>query len=275
MSDKIRISTSELNAQATELSKLHGQINDIYQKADKALNLMNEALSAKFVLTMWFKKVTLLAKLATLRKSLNDGANVAIQCAETYENADKVLRDLMGNSLPNDIIQSPISNQEVYKGNGYSVSELETMFATGQKVDIYSMDNRINYTDSYGNAKGYYVFDNGCTWYAAARYRQVNEQDIDFSIGGGNANQWANNIDKNSFNINATSNQTTIVSNSIGIDVNGGYGFGHVVYVEAVSNGYVYYSEGSWGGDVSEWGKIKKVTISEFANTFEYTASAK
>lgn len=113
MADKIKITTADLESQAVRLSGLSNQMEDICSKADRALSLMEDALSSKFTSNMDKKGKTLLKNLKTLKSSLNTGAKVATQCATSYQNADKVLRDVIGDSLPEDIKNSSTSSQTV------------------------------------------------------------------------------------------------------------------------------------------------------------------
>ena len=156
-------------------------------------------------------------------------------------------------------------------------AEMQVMVDNNQKFDIYSMDYNISYTDSDGKAIGYYVRGNGCTWYAAARYRQVNGSDLKFAVGGGNAGQWANTIDRRSFDVVSSSDTSRYQHNMIGVDCEhdeweqGMRGSGnHVVYVEAVWDGYVYYSDGSYGSSQSKWGHVYKVPYAIFQKDYEY-----
>ena len=113
MADKIKITPSELDSQAVRLSGLGNQMETITSKADRALSLMEDALSSKFTSNMEKKGKTLLKNLKSLKSSLRTGAKVAKECATTYQNADKVLRDEIGDSLPQDVINCPVSSQEV------------------------------------------------------------------------------------------------------------------------------------------------------------------
>lgn len=113
MADRIKISTSDLENQATRLTTLGNQMEDISEKADKALSLIRDALGSKFSSNMDRKSKSLI-KLNSLKDSFYTGAEVANKCASTYQNADKVLRDMIGDSLPQEIKDSPASSQSVY-----------------------------------------------------------------------------------------------------------------------------------------------------------------
>ena len=161
--------------------------------------------------------------------------------------------------------------------------------ASLRQIDASGLDQRINYTDASGRPIGYYIPVNGCTWYAAARYRQVNGEgnDLMFSRAGGNANQWPDTIDRSRFNVYDTSDYSVIRPNTIAVstspdnlgirDQNGawaGASGNHVCYVEDVRDGYVYYSQGSYGSDPSTYGQIIRVPIEVFARDYEQIISA-
>lgn len=169
---------------------------------------------------------------------------------------------------------------EILPVNALSLNELEKMYSAGERVNANALPQRINYRDASGKAIGYYISSNGCTWYAIARYNYVNkvENPLKFSSAGGNANNWVNSIDRSYFNVRHTSDQSAIKSNTIGVSTVSStkYDSGnHVVYVECVNNGYVYYTEGSWPKPVSTFGYVKKKSVNDFAAEYEYIISAK
>lgn len=118
MADKIKITPAELESQAARLTVLTNQMQEQIDKSSKALALIEDSLSILFSKSMDSKGNALLKKLKNLRKSLKTGAEVASKCATTYENADKVLRDTMGDSLPDNVVNVPVSNQTVLKASG-------------------------------------------------------------------------------------------------------------------------------------------------------------
>ena len=170
---------------------------------------------------------------------------------------------------------------EIKPANALSLSELERKYNNGEKaIDASLLPQKITYSNSAGTPIGYYVSENGCTWYAIARYNYVNKEEnqLKFSMAGGNADNWAYSIDKNCFDAKSTDDKTAIKSNTIGVstvsDFKGDSGV-HVVYVECVSDGFVYYSEGAYPNPVSTFGYVKRKTVDEFAVEFEYIISAK
>lgn len=171
-------------------------------------------------------------------------------------------------------------------------AELERMIKNNERIDTTQFDDILNYTDSEGKAKGFYKTSNGCTWYAISRYRQVNgiENDLKFSEKGGDANNWIYSIDKNNFQVDSTNVSTenlqdVIKTNAIAVSTENDsrkdlpYDYKasakHVAYVELVKDGYVYYTQGSYGEAESTYGYVHKVTIEQFAIDYEYIISAK
>ena len=170
---------------------------------------------------------------------------------------------------------------EIIPVKALSLSELERKYANNEKaIDASLLPQKITYCNAEGRATGYYVAKNGCTWYAIARYNYVNkvENQLKFSRCGGNANEWVNTIDKTCFDVKSTSDLSVIKSNSIGVStvssVRGDTGV-HVVYVEAVNDGFVYYSEGSYSKPTSTYGYVKRKTVEDFAKEYENIISAK
>lgn len=149
----------------------------------------------------------------------------------------------------------------------------------GKRIVIAEdLPQRITYSNADGRAIGYYVSSNGCTWYAMARYNQVNgEGALKFARAGGNANNWINSIDTNVFNVSSTDNPNVIQANTIACSnvSDGGTSGNHVAYVEGVIDGYVYYSEGAYGHAVSTYGYLKRMPLGEFASAYEYIISGK
>lgn len=147
MADRIKITTADLESQATRLSGLGNQMEDIRTKADIALSLMEDALSSKFTSNMDKKGKTLLKNLKSLKNSLNTGAKVATQCATSYRNADKVLRDVIGDSLPNDVKNSSTSAQSVVSPVDKSVYD-QTAYSQFMEHYDYDYDGDIDYINT-------------------------------------------------------------------------------------------------------------------------------
>ena len=148
----------------------------------------------------------------------------------------------------------------------------------GEIVDKYNRKEKIDVSGYLRKRNGmrsdgmgyFFTYENGCTWYAFSRWSEVNGSDLVFLSHPGNASNWANSIDKNVMNCISTSEENSIISNSVAVDVDGN----HVVYIEAVIDGMVYFSQSSYN-DPSIAGQIKAVSVEQFRNTYEYIISAK
>lgn len=156
---------------------------------------------------------------------------------------------------------------------------------TGGKIDMSQWDYTYSYYDANGNYIGKWFYDGGCTWYAFARYREVNgsENELRFKTYGGNANRWDQTIDTSLFDVTYTKDAgaSAVKPNSIAVsnEVSGKGDFGcHVLYIEAVvetSEGpMVYYSDGHWG-DKSQNGKVDKMRMDQFIQLYECVITAK
>ena len=145
------------------------------------------------------------------------------------------------------------------------------LYQKGKKIDISHYPATVNRTAKNGEAYGFKK-SYGCTWYAFNRWHEVNGEDLVFARRSGNANRWADTIDKNAMKVTPTSAENSIVRNSIAVDTNGT--LGHVVYIEAVQNGMVYYSESSYSHN-SIAGRISAKPINEFKKIYEYTITHK
>ena len=113
MSKTLRITPSTLRGQSQQLTNLYAQLSQLETKTKTALDLLDNATSAKFSLAMMTKTAILTVKIKALKEILDQGAKIAAKCAESYENADKVIRDTIGDSLPDHVEDSPVSQQEV------------------------------------------------------------------------------------------------------------------------------------------------------------------
>ena len=118
MANKISISTGMLEDQADRLQKLSNQIYEIYSKANRAISLIHEATNSKYSWDMQRKGTILLRDADHMADLMHDAAKIAVQASTSFQNTDKVIRELIGEFLPKDIIQSPPSTQEVTDSNG-------------------------------------------------------------------------------------------------------------------------------------------------------------
>jgi len=145
----------------------------------------------------------------------------------------------------------------------------------GQKMDVSSYPSRVKYSyyDSQGIYRknwGAFQLTGGCTYYSFLRWRETNGYDLMFAggPGAGHAKYWDDRIDcTRGFCKIPSSDLTNGMFNGVAVDNQGSSGKGHVAYVETVSNGYVYYSDGAYGNSFKS--QLRKKTIEKFAATFE------
>lgn len=241
MANKISISTKELETQANKLYALGSHVDDITLKSGKAMRLIEEALSSKFTSNMEEKSKALMKNIRSLRDNLYVGSKVAFQCATSYQNMDKVLRDEIGNTLPDDVVNSPISNQEVKNEFEAKVDEMKEK--EGFRQGDYNYNNFMYYVSSYNEQSV-----EGAQCYAMAHMMQIEV------------------LGARGYNCGTTSFDDIKVGDVIhykggGADAN----WGHWVFVTDVQPGKIVVSEASWdppyGGTVSYGREITKGSI--------------
>lgn len=112
----------------------------------------------------------------------------------------------------------------------------------------YQSNSKNNpFKKSYWGNDGKYHKTN-CTWYAYGRFYEVNGQKLGVT---GMPNKWGGQARNNGFLIG-----TSPRSKSVAVAEK------HVMFVENVSNGYVYFTEANYGNDFI----VKKMSISEFTS---------
>ena len=285
----IKVEPEELRGQAARLAKLSNRMQDITNRTQGAMMAMVGAVSPDLVMNLDWKGKMLLTGLDTLTKGLKLGEQTANNAANLLEDMDRSISDdivwagstiapVNASNIANDTIEiNPDTKMIENMINEQKIHEMEYLMENNQHIDFSTYDVNTYYTTASG-VLGVYEKWGGCTWYAMSRYNAQNpsSEGLQFSVAGGNACNWADTINKETFNVLSTSDYNTIQSNSIGIVTSKpGYPYGHVVYIEAVSDTHVYYSDGSWGQDEATWGQVKKCSIEEFASVYDYTAHAK
>lgn len=262
MADRIRISPVELETQANKLYTLGSQVDDITLKAGKAMRLIEEALSSKFTSNMEKKSATLMKNIRSLRDSLYIGSKVAFQCASSYKNADTVLRDEIGNSLPQDVISSPTSDQKVEKTIESSIpySQLANKNSVGSVVANTGNSCYDNYRVAHSSYNG---GDLECVGYVNGRFKELTGHTL--NIGGNAIDYQYNHVNDGAVYYTTNINEIKLPA----IAVTRGYytNFGHVVIIENVdcdAKGnitQIYFTEGNSRGAN---GALKVKSYSEF-----------
>lgn len=244
MANKISISTKELETQANKLYALGSHVDDITLKSGKAMRLIEEALSSKFTSNMEEKSKALMKNIRSLRDNLYVGSKVAFQCATSYQNADIVLRKVIGDSLPDEIKdtnKNPPSQQQVKNEFQTKVDDMKAK--DGFKQGDYNYNDFMNGVSSYnGQPVG------GAQCYAMAHMMQIEV------------------LGARGYNCGTTSFDDIKVGDVIhykggGADAN----WGHWVFVTDVQPGKIVVSEANWdppyGGTVSYGREITKGSI--------------
>ncbi len=148
MANKIRITPSELTAQAAKIKAASIKSKDISVKSFLIMNKLSNGLSGKFKSNMDKKGKKLLKNLNDLAISLDQGATVAENCAKSYENMDKELRKQIGDSLPQDVVNAPVSTQSVYRDDFENLNvEKPTYSGPCNMAAIANLINRKRYIE--------------------------------------------------------------------------------------------------------------------------------
>lgn len=161
--------------------------------------------------------------------------------------------------------------------------EIMRRWRNKERVDTSAFERKYTYKNKAGKNVGFYVQSNGCTWYAVSRYRQVNgiENDLVFARAGGDAKAFDDNIDKDLFEVVDIPEEgfdySLLRSNSLAVsDVKDHKASGnHVVYIEAIIDGYVYYTDGAWKKPESSYGYMKRKKVEDFCKIYEHIIYAK
>lgn len=163
MGDRIKITTDELRSQGQQLASLADEYEALYNKANASIKKMKNASSAKLAANLTVKIGNLSLYFTSLRETLRKGSNVANQCAESYENTDRKLRELYGDSFSDEVKNSAVSNQIVEPSFNEKVDRLKN--TEGFQQGNY-WGNNSHYKGYY---KGYYVD----AWSCCAKAKQM------------------------------------------------------------------------------------------------------
>ena len=235
--------------------------------------------TSKGRVSRWFKASDLLA-------DRNANYTRYAPKATTTVYRDSSYRSSMGSVNNNETITvvggSGNSRQIIYKlsnGKGYKMGwfpywdalTYEQAFGgnTPKPVPVSNWDSNVNKKLANVNGSSYRSSNNPfypryvgqCTWYAWGRMKEVTGKAIKFSRSSNrHAKYWDGivtncRIDKN------------LESKCVAVRKTGGGGYGHVVFVENVSNGYVYYTEDNV--DSSTNLKVRKTTVANFKKNYK------
>ena len=103
MSEKIRVSVSDLRAQAAELSAIASDFENQYRTAVNTMHNMKNAMSLAMAVNMEVKSARMILYFSSLNVTLQQGVTIANTSAESFENTDITLRKLYSYWLSEDV----------------------------------------------------------------------------------------------------------------------------------------------------------------------------
>lgn len=109
---KIRVTPQILKDQAEKMKSISEQIYSINNAATAAMDKIGFSLFTTYSIILESKCKKVLKNIGTVRESMELGCDVALTCANRYENTDKVIRDKIGD-LPEEVLGTPVSEQVV------------------------------------------------------------------------------------------------------------------------------------------------------------------
>lgn len=129
---------------------------------------------------------------------------------------------------------------------------------------LRTLSNRVGSIISDTNSTGYLSplnkFTAGqCTWYCWGRAYEKCGANITFS-GGQNGNQWYANV-SGGYKAKYPASHTPVANSVCSCNTSSVYG--HVLFIEAVEDGYVYFTEDNWAADDPA---LRRMTVSEFTS---------
>lgn len=157
------------------------------------------------------------------------------------------------------------------KENDFALVEMET-YAGAVRGYFYAsylrtLSNRVGNIISDVNSIGYQSplnkFTAGqCTWYCWGRAYEKCGANITFS-GGQNGNQWYANV-SGGYKAKYPASHTPVANSVCSCYTSSENG--HVLFIEAVEDGYVYFTEDNWAADDPA---LRRMTISEFTSSHQ------
>ena len=138
------------------------------------------------------------------------------------------------------------------KKRAYINANYLTMPLADQLGTVLANFSHSGYNNAYSNGQ--------CTWYCWGRAKEKCGRSLTFS-GGSNGNQWYNNV-SGGYTSKRTRAQGPIKNSICSCGANVTYG--HVLFIEGVQDGYVYFTEANWSGTD---GALKRLALSSFADT--------
>lgn len=181
MSNKIRVSVSDLRAQAAELSAIASDFENQYRTAVNTMHSMKNAMSLAMAVNMEVKSARMILYFSSLNVTLQQGVSIANTSAESFENTDITLRKLYSDWLPEDVKSTNASQQTVTR----TYDDIDYSSKIGERVaGIY--DENGNVRDPYykywdKDVASYSGGDLECTHYAKGRFEERTGVSLDLN----------------------------------------------------------------------------------------------
>lgn len=132
MASRIKITTNELKSQSQRLEAYAQEMQDLYTRTKKAVNIIDSSMSAKFASNMMLKASGMLQQMLNVKNQLRIAGLIAERCATDYENADTVIRkNILG--LSPEVLNKPVSTQVIQKYEDDDLNSVEGIQQIGDK----------------------------------------------------------------------------------------------------------------------------------------------
>lgn len=125
MATRIKITTTELKEQAGRMDALNARLDDVYSQMEGALKKIDNSTCAKFSSNLIVKTASLRRKVQNARNYLLIGAAIAKKCAESYTNADTVIRNNIVDINTPEVRNAKPSTQKVQRYDDETLNAVE------------------------------------------------------------------------------------------------------------------------------------------------------
>jgi len=113
MANKIKITTTELREQAGRMDALNDRLDGVIAQMNSALKKIDDSTCAKFSSNIIVKTASLRRNMQNARNNLLIGVGIARLCAESYTNADIVIRKNIADINTPEVQNTAPSEQKV------------------------------------------------------------------------------------------------------------------------------------------------------------------
>jgi len=143
MANKIKITTAELRTQADKMDALNERLDGVITQMNGALKKIDDSTCAKFSSNIIVKTASLRRNMQNARNYLLIGAGIARKCAESYTNADTVIRKNIADINTPEVQNAVPSTQTVSGSYREKVDYINSQDVPTQH-QIYRLDNNHN-----------------------------------------------------------------------------------------------------------------------------------